>query len=125
MDWLLLAGSLGGVLALAGIAWLLGLGGAEIGDADEARRHAEEALAGFTAAEAFVSADRRAALVLGAENAAALVKVHGAQIAVRRLDRLAVEPVQGGVRIGSGDRLFGDLALALPPEARDRLLTLV
>lgn len=110
---------------MAGIAWLLGLGGAEIADEAEAHRIAEEALAGFSAGEAFVSSDGRGALVLGKSGSPALLKVHGAQVAARRLDRLHVESMPEGVRIGSGERLFGDVLLRLPAESRDRLLTLV
>jgi len=126
MNWPLLAGSLAGVLALAAIAWLMGLGGGAIGDADEAMRTAEAACSGFRAEHAFVSRDRRAALVEGAEGDLVLLKVHGVHVAARRLTRpVAVETSADGVAIATGERMFGRVRLVLDPEDRDKLLTLV
>lgn len=79
MNWLLIAGSLAGVLALTGIAWALGLGGAELADEDEAMRIAEAELPGFVAVSAEVSPDRQSAAVAGADGARVRVRRHGAQ----------------------------------------------
>lgn len=125
MSWLLLAGSLAAVLGLAAIAWLLDLGGGTIAGPEAARRIAEECL-GFEASEAIVSNDGAAALVRGAADELALLKTHGTQVAARRLARpVTVEPVDGGVRIASGERMFGAVLFTLSAEDRDKLLTMV
>lgn len=122
----LLIGSILGVIGLAAIAYWLGLGGGAIADAEEARRIAEEALPGFEGGEAFLSADGRAVLVLGRDGAVALLKQHGTQPAARRLERpLDVQPLDDGLRVDSGERMFGSVTLRLAPDERDRLLTLL
>ena len=126
MNWPLLAGSLAGVLALAAIAWMLGLGGGAIGDGDEAMRTAEATCSGFRAERAFVSRDGRSALVAGADGDLVLLKVHGVHVAARRLTLpVAVETSADGVTIATGERMFGRVRLVLDPEDRDKLLTLV
>ena len=122
----LLVGSILGVLALAALAYWMGLGGGALGDPDAARRTAEDALPGFDAGEAFVSDDGRAALVLGRDEGVALVKLHGTQPATRFLERpLDMTKLDDGVRIQTGERMFGAVTLRLAPEERDRLLTLL
>lgn len=79
MNWALLAGSLAGVLGLALIARLLGLGGAELSDAAEAMRIAEAELPGFEASSAALADDRRSAVVTGADGAIVKIRRHGAQ----------------------------------------------
>jgi hypothetical protein len=79
MNWALLAGSLGGVLFLAGVAWALGLGGAELADEAEAMRIAEAELPGFIAVSAALAEDRQSARVSGADGAQVRVRRHGAQ----------------------------------------------
>ena len=126
MDVLLLVGSLLGVLVLALIAWLLGLGGATIADEAQAKRAAEEAQSGFVAEGAFVSSDGKAALVRGADGRFMLLKVHGANVAARRLAQpLRLTPTNDGVMIATAECMFGDVRLRLPPEGRDKLLTMV
>ena len=126
MNWTLLAGSLAGVLALAAIAWMIGLGGGAIGDAGEAMRTAEAACSGFRAERAFVSRDGRAALVGGADGDLVLLKVHGVHVAARRLARpVAIEASGDDVAIATGERMFGSVRLVLDPEDRDKLLTMV
>lgn len=126
MNWPLLAGSLAGVLALAAIAWLMGLGGGAIGDGDEAMRTAEAACSGFRAERAFVSRDGRAALVEGADGDLVLLKVHGVHVAARRLERpVAAEASADGVDVATSEHMFGRVRLVLDPEDRDKLLTLV
>lgn len=125
MNWPLLAGSVAGVLGLALIAWMLGLGGGAIGGEEEAMRIAREDLYDFEAETAFVSTDGRAALVLG-PGGAALLKQHGVHVAARRLEPpLRVEPTGDGARIATGERMYGEVALKLPPAQRDKLLTMV
>src|SRR3546814_10431838 len=66
MNWLVLAGSLVAILALAGIARLLRLGrDGKVEDAGAAAQAAEDALAGFRAEGALVSDDDLAAIVAG------------------------------------------------------------
>ena len=126
MNLPLLLGSIAGVLVLAWIAWMLRLGGAAIGGEAEARRIAEESLTGFAAAEAVVSSDGAAALVRGVDGTLVLLKVHGANIAWRRLP----PPVKAaasdeGVTVATGERMFGDVRLRLSAEDRDKLLAMV
>jgi len=122
MNWALLGGSLAGVLALAGTAWLLKLGGGGIGDMAAAKTAAEDALSGFAAADAIVAEDGHAALVIGTDGSVALLKLHGAQIAARRLyPPLSIARGGGLAYIDSGERAFGRIAI---PDG-DKLLTLV
>lgn len=79
MNWALLAGSLAGVLGLALVARLLGLGGGELADEAEAIRIAEAELPGFTAVSAELAEDRLSAVVLGADGSRLKVRQHGAQ----------------------------------------------
>ena len=126
MNGLVLAGSVAGVLGLAWFAHWLSLGGAAIADEAEACRLAEESMAGFVAAAAFVSSDGRAAIVQGADGSLLLLKVHGANIATRPL-KSPREAIRLGeeVMVSSGERMFGDVRLSLSPEDRDRLRALM
>jgi hypothetical protein len=77
----------------------------------QARETAEQMLAGFIAHDAVIGTDGGAALVAG-NGAVALLKRHGARIAARRL----IAPLQlsqgiEGVRIETGERLFGSVLL--------------
>ncbi len=84
MNWMLLAGSLAGVLALTGVAWLLGLGGAELSDEHEAMRIAEAELPGFVAVGAELSEDRQEAIVTGVDGVRVRVRRHGARFVAER-----------------------------------------
>ncbi|WP_448662686.1 hypothetical protein ACG3SL_18840 [Sphingomonas sp. CJ20] len=107
-----LAASLVAVLALAGIARLLRLGGGRIESEAAAIEAAEAMLSGFEAARAVLGADGQAALVPGRAGDAALLKVHGAHIAARRLaPGYAAVSVPEGLRIDSGDARFGAVVL--------------
>jgi hypothetical protein len=79
MNWALLAGSLGGVLFLAGVAWALGLGGAELADEQDAMRIAEAELPGFVAVSAKLADDRQSAIVTGADGVQVRLRRHGAR----------------------------------------------
>jgi hypothetical protein len=118
--------SVAGVLGLAWVSSLLGLGRYDPLDEGEARQASEEAFQGFEARDVFLSSDGQAALVVGASGELAVLKKHGVHIAPRRLERPArVEPSDEGVVIDSGEHFFGLVRLNLPPEQRDRLLTLL
>ena len=111
MNWLQLGGSIVAILLLAGIARMLRLGESKIATAADARRIAEEHLAGFEARHALVGEDGNAALVAG-NGAIAILKRHGAQVAVRRLlPPLRVSEAIEGVTVDSGERLFGAVTL--------------
>ncbi len=129
MNWMQLGGSIAAILALAGVARLLRLGESKISTAADARRFAEEALAGFEARHAIVGQDGNAALVAG-NGAIAVLKRHGAQVAVRRLiPPLRVREAIEGVTVETGERLFGPVTLlgVLPVdvEALEAPLTLM
>jgi hypothetical protein len=111
MNWTQLAGSAAAVAVLVWIAWLLKLGESHIADPHTAKRMAEDALSGFTAREALVGTNGAAALVLGTDSIA-VVKRHGAKVAVRRLGRpLWKRASPEGVTIETGERMFGPVLL--------------
>ena len=84
MNWLLLGGSLAGVLGLALVAKMLGLGGGQIASEDEAMRIAEAELPGFVAASAIVADDRESAIVFGQKGEKVGLRRHGAQFVAER-----------------------------------------
>lgn len=126
MNWALLAGSLAGVLALAGLAWWLGLGRSEPLTEEEARERAEFELMPFAARAVFVGQDGGAALVIGEDRRLLLLKKHGTLPASRELQRPVRWREEGGALVlHTGDRRFGDVPLKLDAEARDKLLALL
>jgi hypothetical protein len=111
VDWTQIGGSLLAILMLAGVARMLRLGDAQIGDADRAREMAEDMLAGFEARAAIVGTDGNAALVLG-NGTIAVLKRHGAKVAARRLlPPLQLFTAVEGVEVATGERLFGRVLL--------------
>ena len=126
MDILILTGSIAGVVALVLVAWWLGLGGGAIGGEAEACQAAEDNQFGFVAEAAIVSVDGKAALVRGRDGTILLLKVHGANLAARKLaPPLRVTATEDGVVVATGERMFGNVRLRLSPEDRDKLLTMV
>jgi len=129
MSWQQIAISIVGVLGLAAIARLMRLGESRIANADNAAERAEALLAGFVARRAIVSHDGNAALVAG-NGAIAILKRHGAHVAARRLiPPLRLTEIPEGVRVETGERLFGAVTLIgiYPDDARalEAPLTLV
>ena len=104
---IVLGGSLVAILLLALAARLLRLGGKRIASEAEAMAEAEAILSGFEATGAVIGSDGQAALVHGRDGSAALLKVHGARIAARRVSAPRAEAVADGVRVDSGEALFG------------------
>jgi hypothetical protein len=113
VNWLMLAGSLGAILLLAGIAWALRLGrDARIGSPEEAAAAAETALAGFEAANVVLGIDGAGALAVGEDGRLAAIKLHGTRPAVREVRWAAVRAVPEGTVIETGERRFGRVTLA-------------
>lgn len=109
---LLLGGSLAAVLILALVARLLKLGGGAIGDADAAMCAAEEMFSGFEAERAVVGSDGQAALVHGRDGSVAVLKMHGAQVAGRRLHPpVSFEDTSEGLHVATGERRFGTVLI--------------
>ena len=126
MDWLVLAGSIAGVAGLVLAAWWLRLGGGGIDGEAGALRAAEDAQVGFVAEAAFVSSDRQAALVRGTDGSLVLLKVHGANLAARKLALpLQLRAEGDAVVVATRERMFGDVRLQLSREQRDKLLAMV
>lgn len=114
MNWMQLGGSLAAILLLAGVAWWLRLGrDGRIDSPEEAADAAEHALAGFVTAGAVLGADGLAALAVdrGGERVA-VVKRHGARLAVREVGWSAVRSTAKGIVVETGERRFGRVAVA-------------
>ena len=86
MNWLLLGGSLAGVLGLALIARLLGLGGTKLADEAEAMAIAEAERPGFRAVTATLADDREGATVSGGDGHTLRLRRHGAHFVVEDID---------------------------------------
>lgn len=121
MNLVQLGYSLAGVALLALIARWLRLGESRISSVAQAREAAEDMLAGFVAQDAVIGTDGNAALVAGTfgrgapgmrGGAIAVLKRHGAKVAARRLiPPLQLSQAVEGVRVETGERLFGDVLL--------------
>lgn len=113
MNWMMFGGSLAAVLALAGVARLLKLGGGDgaIGAPEDALGAAENALPGFVAVAVIVAVDRRAALVSGEDARLAVLKAHGARVAVREIAWTAVRATPAGIVVETRERRFGRITL--------------
>lgn len=95
MNWWLTAASLAAVLALAGIAWLLKLGGTQrLETGDDAIRLAEALSSGFEGKAGIVSTDGTLAAAAGGPGDLVLIQPLGAR---HRADRFA------GARIAMPD----------------------
>jgi len=113
MNWLLLGGSAAAILALSGAAWALRLGReGRIDSAEEAAMAAEQAIAGFDTRGAVVGADGGGALAIDQSGRVAVMKRHGARIAVREVRWSAVRSTAAGIVVDTEERRFGTVALA-------------
>lgn len=118
------AGSLVAILALAGIARWLRLGGNPLLADESALRHAAGEVAdGFEPVEFATTPDKAAALVWDAEGRIMIIKRHGNRFAGRVLGpdakaRLWREPGVTALEVDCGEPRFGKVFLDLPdPEA--------
>lgn len=86
MNWWLAAGSLAAVLMLAGIAWLLKLGGTQkLATGDEAIALAEALSSGFEGTTGVVSVNGELAAVAGGPGDLVLIEPMGARHRARRI----------------------------------------
>ena len=107
-----IGGSIVAILVLAAIACGLRLGGGTIAGEAQAMADAEAILSGFEAERAVVASDQLAALVHGRDGSVALLKIHGARVAGRRLNPpLDARPSPEGLVVASGERRFGNVLL--------------
>jgi hypothetical protein len=117
MDLLLqTAGSLVAILALAGLAWWMRLGGHPVLDNEAAvRRAAGEVEDGFTPVTIAVAQDGLAALVSDTAGRIMVIKRHGNRFAGRVLGSGAAAWVAGGqLEVVPGDPRFGTVFLTIP-----------
>lgn len=118
------AGSLIAILALAGLALWLKLGGTPLLDSQEAvRRAAQEVHDGFDAVEIACDAQGHAALARDADGQIVVIKRHGNRFAGRVLGpgaraRLRKNLGETTLEVDPGESRFGKVFLDLPdPEA--------
>lgn len=109
------AGSLAAILALAGLAWWLKLGGAPtLADEAALRRAADEVADGFEVADYALSHDRTAALVRDSQGRIMIIRRHGNRFAGRILGTGACASVtDAGLSVDCGERRFGPVHLDL------------
>lgn len=111
--WLLL-GTLAGVVALAGLAWLLGLGRRDQLTADEVGGRLQDEYGPLALRSVLLSQDGRAALAVAHDGRLFAVKAHGVDLASRELTRpLAATEERDTLVIDTRDRWFGPLRLRL------------
>ena len=110
------AGSLVAILALAGLAWWLRLGGSPtLASDDDVRRAANEALDGFAPVGIARDAEGRAALARDAQGRIMVLKRHGNRFAGRVLGPAAAAWVAGGqIKVFPGEARFGTVFLTIP-----------
>jgi len=113
------AGSLAAILALAGLAWWLKLGGAPLlNDDTEVRRAAGEIEDGFVPVDCAISDDQTAALALGTDLRMMLIRRHGNRFAGRILGPAASARLTcGALEVDCGEPRFGKTFLTIPDPA--------
>ena len=112
MNWPVLGGSLAAILVLAGICWGLKLGRVErIASPEDAADAADQSLPGFDTVGAVVGADGSGALAVADDGRVAVMKRHGARIAVREVTWHALRSTPAGIVVETGERRFGSVSL--------------
>ena len=111
-------GSLIAILMLAGLAYLLGLGGRPtIVSAEHARGLASEVTYGFEAKDCAVDTNGKGALLEDGSGRIMVLKPHGSHFAGRILNASSDARLKGDhILVDSGERRFGDVTLNLPDE---------
>lgn len=119
MNWLLLAGSVAGILFLWGIARALGLGGdVRLRGRDEAIRRAEDD--GFEASDVVVDRAGLGAIARDSEGRHLLIRRHGVHFVTRLLRApLDARLDQNFLTLGTGERSFGRITFDLGPAAAE------
>lgn len=113
------AGSLAAILALAGLAWWMKLGGAPLLDTDDAvRRAASEVEDGFEPVAIARDASGLTAIARDGQSRFMVIKRHGNRFAGRVLDRnaaatLNIDPGETLLVVRTGQTLFGDIYLEI------------
>ena len=114
MKWTLWLGSLAGVLALAAIAWAIGLGRSDPLTADEVTERLFHDYGPLALRTLLLSQDGRAALAFAHDGRIFAVKAHGVGVASRELLRPLLATEEGDTLvIDPRDRPFGKLRLRL------------
>lgn len=110
------AGSLAAILALAGLAWWMKLGGSPaLASSDDVLRAASEVVDGFEPVAQNRDAAGRAALARDAAGRIIVIKRHGNRFAGRILGPDAGAWVTGGqLEVYPGEKRFGTVFLSIP-----------
>ncbi|MCJ8156288.1 hypothetical protein [Sphingomonas sp. LaA6.9] len=121
MNWLLLAGSLAGVLGLAFVARLLGLGEeARIVNPEHALAVADEVDSGFEPVAVVVDRAGYAALLRDREGRLLLIRAHGAHFVGRRLTpSVEARLDRNQLTLIPDDPMFGSVTLNLGSQAAE------
>jgi hypothetical protein len=108
-------GSLVAILALAGLAYALKLGGASrLASEDDARAAANEAVDGFAAVTLAIDKDGNGAILRDAAGQVLILKPHGNKLAGRLLTANSfAQAREGALVIDSGERRFGSAILEI------------
>jgi hypothetical protein len=126
VNWKAQAVSFAGVLLLAVVTRLMGVGRSEPLTRDEVEAFAATELLPSPISQSFLDTDGRAAIVRATDGRMCLVKQHGAHLASRLLGPHPIWLADGdALVIDPGDRMFGAVRLTLPPAERDRLRALL
>jgi hypothetical protein len=114
------AASLAAILALAGVAHWLKLGGdVRILDEDHARALADQFMCGFAPVDIIIDRARIGALLRDAQGRHLVIRRHGAMFAGRLLDGHSDARLDRNfLTIGTGERMFGTITLDLGEDAQ-------
>lgn len=112
--------SLAAVLFMAAIAWWMKLGGdVRIGDEDQARILADQAVCGFSPTAVTIDRAGIGALLRDANGRQMLLRRNGAHFVGRLLDKNVVARLDRNfLTIGTGERTFGSVTLDLGKDAQ-------
>ena len=114
-DLLQFLGSLGAILAVAGLVRWMGLGGRpKLADPSQAREAANEAVDGYVPEEIAIDAQGQGAIMQDSAGRILILKPHGNKFAGRLLNQDAAADVAGDVlTVISGERRYGSVKLSL------------